>query len=149
MLDGGVGDENAMIAPQVPTGGLIRQAVLNHESHGQGNDAMRVMSLGQGVVGHVGVEMLAATGTAMLRVTKVDVAWPTGNQVAHVVEDASGCAAAKTGLATTRTRAMGEVAGAMNDLGFGQIFGSRDACRGIRQILSRARHDKALLGQLV
>jgi hypothetical protein len=44
---------------------------------------------------------------------------------------------------------MGEVARALNDLGFGQIFGSRDAFRRIRQILSRARHDKALLGQLV
>jgi hypothetical protein len=44
---------------------------------------------------------------------------------------------------------MRKVAGAMKDLGFGQIFRSREAFRGIRQIMSRARHDKALLGQLV
>jgi hypothetical protein len=44
---------------------------------------------------------------------------------------------------------MGEVSAAMNDLGFGQIFGARDAFRDIRQIQSGARHGKALLGQLV
>jgi hypothetical protein len=137
-----------MIAPQVPAGGLIGQAVLNDQSDRQRNDAMRVMGLGQGVLGHVGVEVFPATRATMLRVHEVNSARPPGNQIAHVMEDASGCSAAKTGLATTRTRAMGEVAGAMNDLGFGQIFGSRDAFRGIRQLLSRARHDEALLSQL-
>ena len=44
---------------------------------------------------------------------------------------------------------MAEVAAAMNDFGFRQIFGSRDAFRSIRQILSWARHSNALLGQLV
>jgi hypothetical protein len=82
----------------------------------------------------------------MLRVNEVNIARPPGKQIADVMKDAPGCSAAKTGLATTRTRAMGEVAAAMNDLGFGQIFGSRDAFGGIRQILSRAGHDKALLG---
>jgi len=76
-----------MIAPQVPAGGLIGQAVLHDESHGQRNDAMRVMGLGQGVVGHVRVEILEALGTAMLGVNEVDVARPTGNQIADIVED--------------------------------------------------------------
>jgi hypothetical protein len=35
-----------MIAPQVPTGGLIRQAVLDDETHGQRNDTMRVARFG-------------------------------------------------------------------------------------------------------
>ena len=108
-----------MIAPQMPTGGLIRQAVLDDESHGERNDAMGVVSLGQGVFGRVRVEMFSAGRATMLRVNEVNVARPTGNQIAHVVEEASSCSAAKTGLATTRTRAMAEVAGAMNDLGFG------------------------------
>jgi hypothetical protein len=138
-----------MIAPQVPTGGLIRQAILDNKSHGERNDAVRVVGSGQGVVGHVRVEVFATARATVLRVNEVNIARPPGNQIAHVVQDASGCSAAETGLVATRTRAMREIPCAMNDLGFGQIFGSRDAFRGIRRILSRARHDKALLGQLV
>jgi esterase/lipase superfamily enzyme len=138
-----------MIAPQVPTGGLIGQAILDDESHGQRNDAMGVVSSRQGVVGHVRVKVFATARATMLRVDEVNVARTPRNQVAHVVKDTSACSAAETGFVTTRTGAMREVASAMNDLGFGQIFGSRDAFRGIRQILSRARHGNALLGQLV
>jgi hypothetical protein len=138
-----------MIAPQVPTGGLIRQAVLDDESNRQRNNAMGVMGLGQGVFGHVRVEVLPTARAPMLRVNQMNIARSPGNQIAHVMEDASGGSAAKTGLATARTRAMGKVASAMDDLGFGQIFGSRDAFRDVRHILSGARHSKALLGQLV
>jgi len=146
-LDGGIGNENAVIAPQMPASGLIGQAVLHDESDGQGNHAMGVMGLGQGVVGHVRVEILAAVGAAMLGVNDVDVARPPGNQVSHVVKDSLARTVAETRLATERARPMREVVAALNDLGFGQIFGSRDALRDIRQILSGARHSKALLGR--
>jgi len=33
-LDGGEGDEDAVIPPQMPAGGLIGQAVLDDEPHG-------------------------------------------------------------------------------------------------------------------
>jgi hypothetical protein len=148
-LDGGVGNKNSVVAPEVPAGGLIGQAVLHDEPHGQGNDAMRVVGFGQGIVGHVRVEVFATARATMLRVYEVNIVRPTRNQVAHVVQDASACSAAETRLVATRTGAMREVPGAMNDLGLGQIFGSRDAFRGIGQILSGARHSKALLGQLV
>jgi len=148
-LDGGVGNENAVIAPQVPTGGLIGQAVLHDESDGQRNHAMGVMGLGQGVVRHVRVEILAAPGAAMLGVNKVDVARATGNQVTHIVENSFAGPVAETRPVTIGTRPMREVAAALNDLGCGQIFGSRDAFRDVRQILSGSRHSKALLGQLV
>jgi hypothetical protein len=74
-----------MVAPQVPTGRLIRQAILDHEPHGQRDDAMGVVGFGQSVVGGVGVEELLALGALMLRVDKVDVVRPTGHQVAEVV----------------------------------------------------------------
>jgi hypothetical protein len=138
-----------MITPEMPACGLVRQAVLNNQSDRQRDDAMRVMGLWQGVLGHVGVEVFPTTRATVLRINQVNITWPPGNPIADVMENASGCSAAKTGFTTMRTRAMGEVAAAMNDLGFGQIFGSCDAFGGIRQILSRTRHDKALLGQLV
>src|SRR5438552_18044485 len=100
VLDGGVGNENSMIAPQMPTCRLIRQAVLHDESHGQRNNAMGVVGLGQRVVGHVRVEILAAMGTAMLRVKDVDVARPPSNQVPNVVKDSFAGTVAKTRFAT-------------------------------------------------
>ena len=118
-----------MIAPQVPAGGLIGQAVLRDESDGQSDDAMGVVGFGQGVVGHVRVEIVAAVGAAMLGVNDVNVARPTGNQVSHVVKDSFASTVAETGLATEGTRPVREVAAAMNDLGLGQIFGSRDPLR--------------------
>ena len=44
---------------------------------------------------------------------------------------------------------MRKVPSAANDLGFGQIFGSCDAFRGVRQILSGSRHGKVLLGKVI
>jgi len=148
-LDSGERDKDAVVAPQMPTGGLIGQAVLDDESHGQGDDAMGIMGPRHGVVGHVCVEVFAAVGAAMLGIHEVNVARAPGNQISHVVKDSFASTAAETRLATGGTMPMAEVAAAMNDFGFRQIFGSRDTFRSIRQILSWARHSNALLGQLV
>jgi hypothetical protein len=147
VLDGGEGDKDPVIAPEVPAGGLIGQAILDDESHGKADDAMGVMGFGQGVVGHVRVEVLSTTRATMLGVDNMDVARPASHQVANVMQDPLARSATKTGSATRRTGAMREIPGAANDLGWGQIIGPSDAFRGIREILSWSRHGKALLGQ--
>src|SRR5207245_11087156 len=68
--------------------------------------------------------------------------------VANVMPDPFAQSAAKTGSPTKGTRTMREVPSAANNLGCGQILGSSDAFRGIREILSWCRHGKALLGQV-
>jgi hypothetical protein len=85
----------------------------------------------------------------MLGVNEVDVARATANQVPHVVKNTFAGPVAETRPVTIGTKPTREVAAALNDLGCGQIFGSRDAFRDVRQILSGSRHSKALLGQLV
>src|SRR5271156_5199543 len=87
VLDGGEGNKNPLIAPQVPAGGLIRQAVLDDEAHGQGNDTMRVAGFGQCVFGRVRCEVSAAVGAVMLRVDQMEVTRSGGEQVANVVKD--------------------------------------------------------------
>jgi hypothetical protein len=148
-LDGRVGHKNPVVTPQVPTRGLIWQAILDDEAYGQGNDAVGVMGLGQGIVGHVRVEILATAGTAMLGKNELNVTRPTGNQVPNVMECSLASAIAETGLATNGARPMREIAAAKNDLRFRQIFGPRDALRDVWQILAWTRHSDALLGQLV
>jgi hypothetical protein len=149
VLDGSIRNKNPVITPQVPAGGLIGQAVLHNEPNGQCNDTMGVMGLGQGVVGHVRVEVLPAASATMLRVDDVDIARATSNQVSHVMQNAFACTVAEAGLVADRTTATPEVPAPAHDLGFGQILGTSDAFRWVRQILSGARHSKALLGHVV
>src|SRR5437764_787538 len=65
VLDGGVGDEHAMIAPQGPSGTAVGQAVLDDQADGGVDDPAGVVTSGVGQVGHVGVEVPAALGAVM------------------------------------------------------------------------------------
>src|SRR5512135_2346179 len=62
VLDRGVGDEHAVVAPQGPAGGAVGQAVLDDEPDGRLDDPAGVVAAWVGQVGHVGVEVLAALG---------------------------------------------------------------------------------------
>lgn len=107
-----------MVAPQVPTGRLIRQAILDHKANSNRDDAMRVVGFGQGVVGRVGVEELFALGALMLRVDQMNVMRPIANQVAEIVQDARESPIAETRFSTARTWPLLKVATAWDDLGF-------------------------------
>ena len=78
-----------MFSPEGPTGGTIRQAVLDNQAYGGVDDAACVVAAGIGKVGHVGIEVLAAAGAIMLRVDQDDVAGPPCQGVAQVVEGAT------------------------------------------------------------
>src|SRR4051812_10998552 len=54
VLDRGVGDEDAVLAPEGPTGGAIRQTVLDDQADRGVEDASGVVAAGLGQVGHVG-----------------------------------------------------------------------------------------------
>src|SRR4051812_46312407 len=66
VLDRGVGDKDAVVAPQGPAGGAVRQAVLDDEPDGGVDDPARVVTAGFGQVGHVGVEVLPTAGAVVL-----------------------------------------------------------------------------------
>src|SRR5262245_25241432 len=131
----------------MPAGSSIGQAILDDQTHGQGNNAMRVVRVGPSVVGGVGVEKDPALMAAVLRVEEVDVAGPPGDQITDVMQHAGKLCVSITAFATARTGALLEVAGAPHDLGGGQRFRARDALRGVRQVFPGTRHGDALLGQ--
>ena len=60
-----------MFSPEGPTGGAIRQAILNDQADGGVDDASGVVAAGVGEVGHVGVEVLAALGAVVLQVLRL------------------------------------------------------------------------------
>jgi len=65
VLNRGPGNKHPVIAPEVPTGGLIGQSVFDHQTNGQRDDAVRVMGTWQGQVRHVGVKVFVALGAMM------------------------------------------------------------------------------------
>jgi hypothetical protein len=65
VLDGSPGDEDAVVAPQVPTGGPIGQAILGDQVDGQILDTAGAQALGQGQVGGVGGKEEVAVAAVM------------------------------------------------------------------------------------
>ena len=70
----------------MPTGRTVRQPVLDHDADGGVDDAMRVMAVGQSQIGHVGVEVVIAVPTAVLRVGDVQLAGPAADRVAQIMQ---------------------------------------------------------------
>ena len=85
VLDRGVGDERAVIAPQGPCGRAIGEAVLDDQPDGRLDDPAGVMAAGVGQVGGVGEEVLAAKAAVVLRDEQDEVAGPPGEGITQVV----------------------------------------------------------------
>jgi hypothetical protein len=84
-LKGGEGDEDPMVTPEVPRGGPVRQSIFYDQAHSDGNDPVRIMASGEGQIGRVGVEIMAAVGAVMLRIDEVDIVGAPGLQINQVV----------------------------------------------------------------
>jgi hypothetical protein len=110
-----------MLSPEGPTGGAIRQAILNDEADGGVDDASGVVAAGVGEVGHVGIEILATAGAIMLGVDQDDVAGSAGEGIAQVVESASGEAVAIGAMAASRTGPPAVIAALAGDFGLGKV----------------------------
>src|SRR5262245_32631732 len=107
VLDGGKGDEDAVVAPQVPGSGLVGQAVLGDQPDGQVLDAARVVAPGQGQVGGVGGEV-EVTGRAVVPGEGDDqINGASGAAVAQVVQGACGAGVAAGTAAAARAKAGG------------------------------------------
>jgi hypothetical protein len=64
--DGGQGDEDAVVRPQVPGGGLVGHAVLGDPADSQVLDPAGGRALGHGQVRQVSREVAAAVAAVML-----------------------------------------------------------------------------------
>ncbi len=134
-----------MVPPEGPTGGLIRQPVLDDEADRRGDDPFGVVATGGGQVGAVGVEVLAALRAEVLGVGQDQVAGPPGDEVTEVVEGALEEAVAVGAVAATRTGPSPEVAASLADLGFRQVLDAGDALCGIGQVFSGSGQGAVLL----
>jgi hypothetical protein len=134
-----------MVPPEAPTGGLIRQSVLDDEADRRGDDALGVVAAGSGQVGAVGVEVLAALRAEVLGVGQDEVAGPPGDEVAEVVEGPLEDAVPVGAVVTSWARPPPVVAAAFAEFGLGQILDASDALGGVGQVFSGARQGAVLL----
>jgi nicotinamide mononucleotide (NMN) deamidase PncC len=118
-LDRGIRDEHAVVAPESPTGGAIRQAVLDDQADSGVDDASCVVTARRSKVGHIGVKILAAGQAVVLRVKHNNVAWPLCERVAEVVESAPRQAIAVGTMAATGAGTPAIVAAAKADVWLG------------------------------
>jgi hypothetical protein len=65
VLDGGVGDEDAVIAPQVPTGNLVGQAIFGDQTDSPLLDTASVSAVRQSQVGEIDGKATATVEAAM------------------------------------------------------------------------------------
>src|SRR5690349_8860644 len=86
VLDGGVRDEDAVVAPQVPRGGLVGQAILGDQPHGPLLDAPGVLAVGQRQVGKIAGEAAATAEATMAGEGDNQVNGAVGPSIPEVVQ---------------------------------------------------------------
>src|SRR5262249_19204190 len=131
VLDRCPGDEDAVVSPEAPTGGLIWQTVLDNQADRRGDDPFGVVTARCGQVGGVGVEVLAADRAVVLGIAEDDVARTSGEEIAQVVESASEDLVAVGAMATAGTGPTPIVTAATANLGLREILDARDALGGV------------------
>jgi len=107
---------------------------------------MRVMGLGQGIVGHIRRKTFLALGTVMSGVDEMDITGAASHQIAHVVQHPRDDVVPPTPMVTPGTRVLRIIPAPPGNLGRWQILRVGNAFRGIWPILPGTRHGNALLG---
>jgi hypothetical protein len=86
VLDRGKGDKHPVVTPQVPAGGTVGQAILDHEPHGEVHHAVGVLTARWCQIGEVYVKVLATLRTVMLRIRNDKIPRTPQVEIAQVVQ---------------------------------------------------------------
>jgi hypothetical protein len=140
VLDGGVGDEDAVIAPQVPTGGLVRQAIFGDKMNGPLLDTASVPAVRQSQVGDITGEAAATAEAAMAGESDNQVNGTVGPSIPEVMEGTGTHGVAACAVTTAQATSRRPVATAPLDARLGQVFDTRDALGNIRDIFPWTSH---------
>jgi hypothetical protein len=140
VLDGGVGDEDAVIAPQVPTGDLIGQAVFGDETDSPLLDPAGIVAVGQSQIGNVTGEAAATAEAAMAGESDNQVNGVVGPSITEVVEGTGSNRIATGAVATARAGSRRPVATTPLKVRLGKVFDTNDALGDIRDIFPWTSH---------
>src|SRR6266567_7532790 len=138
--DGGMGDEDAVVPPQVPGGSPAGQAVLGDQADGHALHAPRVEALGQGQVREVDGEAATAAEAALSGEGDDQVNRAVGTRIAQVVQRARCHGRTARPASAARAAAGGKVATAPLDARLGKILDTGNPLGGIRDVLAWYQH---------
>jgi hypothetical protein len=85
VLDRGKGDKHPVVTPQVPAGGTVGQAILDHEPHGEVHHAVGVLTARWCQIGEVGTKVLATLRTVMLGIRDEQITRTPHVEIAQIV----------------------------------------------------------------
>src|SRR5215467_14830796 len=147
VLDRGKRDKDTVVAPEVPAGGPVRQAILDHEPHGEVHHAVGVLTAGGCQIREVGAKVLATRRTVMLRIGDHKIPRTPQIEIAQVVQRPMALLVPIGRVTTTRARLPEVVATVGDELGLGQVCGCGDPGAGVGAVLTWTEHRVALLAQ--
>jgi hypothetical protein len=136
-----------VVAPEMPAGGTVRQAILDHEPHGEVHHAVGVLTAGWCQIGEVRAKVLATLRTVMLRIGDHKITRTPQIEIAQVVQRPMALLVPIGRVPTTRARLPEVVATVGDDLGLGQVCGGGDPGAGVGAVLTWTKHRVALLAQ--
>src|SRR5215831_15565179 len=85
VLGGGKGEQDAVVAPEVPTRGPVGQAIFDHQPYRQIHHAVGVLRAGWRQIREVRVKVLATLRTVMLRIRDDKIPRTPEVEIAQVV----------------------------------------------------------------
>jgi hypothetical protein len=147
VLDRGKRDKNPVVAPEVPAGRTVRQAILDHEPHGEVHHTVGVLTAGWCQIGEVRAQVLTTLRTGMLGIGHQQSTRTPHVEMPHVMERPMRLLVPIGRVTTTRARLPDVIATVGDDLGLGQVFGCGDPGAGVGSVLTWTEHRVALLAQ--
>src|SRR5919108_3909670 len=147
VLDRGKRDKDTVVAPEVPAGGTVGQASLDHEPYGEVYHAVGVLTAGWCQIGEVRAKVLATLRTEVLRIGDHKIPRTPQVEIPQVVQCPLVLLVAIGLVPTTRTRLPEVVATVGDDLGLGQVCGCGDPGAWVGSALTWTAHRVALLAQ--
>jgi len=129
-----------VIAPQVPTGDLVGQAVFGDETDGALLNTAGVAAVRQSQVGNITAEAAATVEAAMARASDNQINGTVGPGIPKVMEGTRTHGKAAGAVATARAGSRRPVAAAPLDARLGQVFDTGDALGDIRYIRTWTTH---------
>jgi hypothetical protein len=145
VLNRGPGDEDPVVAPQVPACRSIRQSVFDDHAYGRLLHAVGITALRERQVGHVGAEGASAAGATVFGVGNHDVDRAAGAGIAEIMEGPGCHVTARRRASAARTGATPRVTSASLEMRARQVLNPRDTFGGIRDIVAWPIHNSLLL----
>src|SRR6266446_847934 len=140
VLDGGVGDEDAVVAPEVPTGSLVGQAIFGDKTDGPLLDTTGVLAVGQSQVGDVNGEATATAEAAMAGERDNQINGVIGPSITEVMQGTGAHGIAAGTVATAWAGPRWPVTTARFKARLGQVFDTSNALGDIRDIFPWTNH---------